>query len=594
MENKIKTPLLQYVFLLNRDGEILTCDAAGRQFLKNIDLGLFYAQIHSIKINSAITNTTILLGHSSYNLRMVPTVLDSDFREPHLGGQTNESSEYIIVLQDQAIFSGLFKHLNQTAFLKNCGPGPQAAEHRVLYDIFEEQQNAIFISNSKEIVVYANSAYEKSTGLPVKDLIGKKLSDLEQQGTLYPLITPIILETDDIFTTMQKLGSGKHAIISGSPIYDSGGKTCLILTCVNTIDQIALTDYPEKLYTPSSINFNLNKRQQDQSIDIIAESPAMKAIVQEVVKVAQHDVTVLLLGESGTGKEVISAILHTASRRNQENFVKINCSSISPSLLESELFGYEAGSFTGALTKGKQGLFEIANNGTLLLDEIGDMPIDLQAKLLRVLQDKEIYRVGGISPIKVNVRILASTNKNLPKLIEQGLFRQDLFYRINVVAIELPALRNRKEDIRPLLLHFCYLFNKKYRTNKTLSESLLQALEKYQWPGNIRELQNVVERLTVLCIEDTLLPEHFYSKYRVAGMELTSEEDVTIRRIIPLNEAVAMTEKILVQKAMEVCKSTREVAALLDVSQSTVMRKIKEHSIPSKNHKQKGPKRINT
>jgi transcriptional regulator with PAS, ATPase and Fis domain len=291
----------------------------------------------------------------------------------------------------------------------------------------------------------------------------------------------------------------------------------------------------------------------------------------------------LLLGDSGVGKEVIASIIHASSSRNKENFVKINCSAITPSLLESELFGYEAGAFTGALAKGKQALFETAHQGTLLLDEIGDMPIELQAKLLRVIQSREFYRIGGLEPIRSNVRIIASTNKDLEKMIQKGEFREDLFYRLNVISIDIPPLRDRKEDIRPLLLHFCYFYNKKYNMNKVFSDELIRVLENYYWPGNIRELKNLVERLILLCIEDLLLPEHLYSKYRLSGVILTNDDVIQVSKIIPLKDAIAITEKTLVMKAMEKCRSTRKAAELLGVSQSTVMRKLKEYNLDDLN-----------
>jgi len=225
-------------------------------------------------------------------------------------------------------------------------------------------------------------------------------------------------------------------------------------------------------------------------------------------------------------------------------------------------------------------LFEVAGKGTLLLDEIGDMPIDLQAKLLRVLQNHEFYRVGGVEPITSHARIIASTNRDLEKMVEQGKFREDLFYRLNVISIHIPPLRERKEDIRPLLLHFLYIFNKKYGTNKQFSEELIEVLENYHWPGNIRELQNVVERLIVLCIEEYLQPGHLYSKYRLGKPTSSSSEDaIQVNKLIPLKDAVNEVENLLVKKAMSICKSTRKAAELLGVSQSTIMRKLKENNI---------------
>jgi len=572
--------MLQYVFFMNKEGKILTCDDSGHEFLSTIDLGLFYAQLQSIKINTAITNTTIILMNRSYNLRMVPTDLHPQMHSQTYNSNPNsmDDTEYIIVLQDQTLFSYLFQKINQSKpdIYFNFNKGFPQSE---LAKILDSSSGGIFITNSLGNVIFANLAYESATGLARKNVIGKKISELGASGVLNPLITPAILETHENMTVLQKLGTGKYAVISGSPIYDSIGNPILIITCVNVITKMIAVESPDLYNDSSTLEFNINKRKKDHSIDIIAESQIMKTLLQEVIKLARYNVTVLLLGETGVGKEVIGSIIHASSKRNMENFVKINCSAISPSLLESELFGYEAGSFTGALTKGKPGLFEIADKGTLLLDEIGDMPIELQAKLLRVIQSHEFYRIGGVEPIKSNTRIIASTNKDLEKLIQKGEFREDLYYRLNVISINIPPIRDRKEDIKPLLLHFIYFYNKKYGTNKQFSNELIKVLEDYHWPGNIRELQNIVERLIVLCIEDLLLPEHLYSKYKFGSISAPTDCDIQINRIMPLQDAISTVEKILVTKAMSLCKSTRKAAELLGVSQSTVMRKLKDNNV---------------
>ena len=570
----IKTPL-QYAFLMDHDGRLLACDTFGEDFLKSIDLELFYLQLHSIKINDAITSTTIVIEHTSYNLRLVP--LPSGIHTP--GRPKDPTPEYIVVLQNQAIFSTLYKSLTQLLPLLQEDDDLSSTHQKKLMEIFDSLLTGIFITNANGEVIFVNSIYEKKAGLKRRDVLNRKLTDLKQSGVLNILIAPVVLETGEILTTIQRLSTGKNAVISGAPIYDSSGKPILAMTCVTIIEHISPIDSSADSYDPADFLFADNDLLKEGSIDIIAESKTMKAIIQDIIKAAHYDVTVLLLGESGVGKEVISSILHTSSMRNKEKFVKINCSAISPALLESELFGYEAGAFTGASNRGKPGLFEIANNGTLLLDEIGDLPMELQAKLLRALQSREIYRVGGLSPIKINVRIIASTNQDLEKCVERGEFRQDLFYRLNVVSIEIPPLRSRREDILPLLLHFCYVYNRKYSTNKRFSAELLYVLESYQWPGNIRELQNVVERLIVLCPEEILLPQHFYSKYKPHNLPCASDEDIVINKIMPLSEAVGITERILVERALTLCKSTRGAAELLEVSQSTIMRKIKEHAI---------------
>ncbi|WP_419822885.1 sigma-54 interaction domain-containing protein [Anoxybacterium hadale] len=572
--------ILQYAFFMSKDGEILVCDEVGYKFLKTIDLEIFYLQLESFKINSAITNTTIILGGKSYNLRMVPTDLQSETDD--LNSRSVEDIEYLIVLQDQSLFSYIFQRLKHAKSNNHLDVNADDPTEIQLNRIFDSSRVGIFITNSKGIVIFANAVYESATGLSLTNIIGKNIADLGTMGFFNPLITPAILETRQNLTVLQKLATGKHAIISGSPIYGSNGDPVLIITCVNVVTKIIKADFPDQSYEPAKLKLNSDQRKKEYSIDMIAESRIMKTILQEAIHIARYDVTVLLLGDSGVGKEVIASVIHASSLRNKEKFVKINCSAITPSLLESELFGYEAGAFTGALAKGKQGLFEIAHQGTLLLDEIGDMPIELQAKLLRVIQNQEYYRIGGVEPIRSNVRIIASTNKNLQKMIKIGEFREDLFYRLNVISIEIPPLQHRKADIKPLLLHFCYHYNNKYNLNKQFSAELLQVLENYNWPGNIRELKNLVERLLILCIEDILIPEHLYNKYKLAESAKTTIEAIQINDLIPLKDAVSAVEESLVMKAMKSCGSTRKAAELLGVSQTTVLRKLKEYDLGSK------------
>ncbi len=569
--------ILQYVFFMDNEGFLLTCDEEGENFLKLIDLELFYNQIETIKINDAITNTTIILGGKSYNLRMVPVNLEVQIGDRH--SPNISKSEYAIILQDQTLFSFFFQKLNQVKPDDYQTLNENHIRHSHLENIFNSSKGGIFITNSDGTAVFVNTAYEKATGLSAKDVLGRKMSDLEASGFFSPLVTPDILETRKGLTRLQKLATGRCAVISGSPIYDSNGDPMLIITCVNVITKVRKVGSSEQLYDLPDLKLDIEKEHNIQSIDIIAESPMMKRILQDAIKVARYDVIVLLQGESGVGKEIIASVIHSSSGRNKEKFVQINCSAISPSLLESELFGYEAGSFTGALSKGKPGLFEIANNGTIHLDEIGDLPIELQAKLLRVVQNREFYRIGGVKPITSNARIIASTNKDLVGMIRKGEFREDLYYRLNVVELNLPPLRERRQDIKPLLSHFSYFYNNKYGTNKRFSEEAIEILKNYHWPGNIRELRNLTERLTVLCIEDLLLPEHLYSKYNFAISMPAAEEDIQVHRIIPMKDAIKLVEKKLVTKAMAVCRSTRKAADLLGVSQSTIMRKLKDDAI---------------
>jgi transcriptional regulator with PAS, ATPase and Fis domain len=297
------------------------------------------------------------------------------------------------------------------------------------------------------------------------------------------------------------------------------------------------------------------------------------------VRVAQVDSTVLLSGESGVGKDVLAKLIHNLSKRHDKPFVSLNCGAIPEHLLESELFGYEKGAFSGADRYGKPGLFEEASGGTVFLDEVGELPLNLQVKLLKVLQEQRCRRLGSVKTVDMDIRILAATNRDLKQMVADGLFREDLFYRLYVVPIEIPPLRERREDILPLALRFLKAYNKKYDVSRTLGHELLRVLETAEWPGNVRELQNVIERLVVTADTEVLQPRHL-----PRSMNECSEEPqaplVWVTGGIKLREARDQLEKQLIQKALAQTSNTREAAKLLGVTHSTVVRKAQKFGLP--------------
>jgi transcriptional regulator with PAS, ATPase and Fis domain len=290
--------------------------------------------------------------------------------------------------------------------------------------------------------------------------------------------------------------------------------------------------------------------------------------------VAHVDSTVLLIGDSGVGKEVLAKHIHNNSVRKDGPFIKINCGAIPETLLESELFGYERGAFTGASKEGKPGLFEMAHNGTLLLDEIGDLPLSLQVKLLRALQDREICRIGSTKTLSVNVRILAATNRNLAEMVQQGTFREDLFFRLNVVPVQIPPLRDRRPDIIPLLYHFCNKYYKKYNIRKQFSPEVLEEFYEYNWPGNIRELENIVERLVVTAPETMITPAHLPEGFR--KVTKSSAAKIVVQGVMPYKEALLEMENALIGEALKLYGSTYKAAKVLGIDQSTVIRKLQK------------------
>ncbi len=319
----------------------------------------------------------------------------------------------------------------------------------------------------------------------------------------------------------------------------------------------------------------------EEKMEIIAESPQMKKILQTIEYIKDVDSSVLITGESGTGKEVIFKYICQTSRRNGQPVVKINCGAIPENLFESELFGYEDGAFTGARKKGKAGLFEMADHGTLFLDEIGEMSLEMQVKLLRAIQEKEIFRVGGSKNIPVDVRIIAATNQNIDRMVEEGKFRRDLFYRLNVIRLDIPPLRERMEDIIPLCYHFLDIFNKKYGKNTGLTLRAARTLAHLEWPGNIRELENLVENIVVLEQDEVMRAKHLQERYCKGEMPLgeVTLGEVMVKGILPYKEALSQMERQLLENTRNQFGSTRKMAEALGLNQSTISRKLRQYDL---------------
>jgi TyrR family helix-turn-helix protein len=304
----------------------------------------------------------------------------------------------------------------------------------------------------------------------------------------------------------------------------------------------------------------------------VYQSAQMEEVVSLALRLAKVDCSVLITGPSGVGKEIIADIIHSNSARKGGPFIKVNCGAIPENLMESELFGYKSGAFSGASREGKLGYFALAHKGTLLLDEIGELPLHMQVKLLRAVQDKSIIPVGGTKPVKVDIRVLAATNRNLKAMMASNEFREDLYYRLNVAAISIPALNERRADILPLVEHFLSQFNKKYGKNVQVTSDVLDYWCQYDWQGNVRQLENTVER-AVVSSHDQVVTTH-----DLTGGTRKSLADIE-QEVISLPEAVARTEKKLIQRVFQQYKTTREMAKKLNIHQSTLIRKAAKYGI---------------
>jgi two-component system, NtrC family, response regulator len=386
---------------------------------------------------------------------------------------------------------------------------------------------------------------------------GNGVDFLKQVKPKYPTVEIILL------TAYGNIPDGVQAMKNGAFDYiTKGDDNDKIIPLLNrAMEKVQLHKKVEQLQKQLSNKYSFDT--------IIGESVPIQQAIELAKKVAATDATVLLLGETGTGKEVFAQAIHTSSNRNNKSFVAVNCSAFSKELLESELFGHKAGAFTSAV-KDKKGLFEEANGGTLFLDEIGEMPAELQAKLLRVLEAGEFIKVGDTKTIKVNVRIIAATNRNLQQEIEAGHFRSDLFYRLSVFQIVLPSLRERIKDIPALANHFAMVFAAK--TNKpvpVLQKEYLEALQHYDWPGNIRELKNIIERSVILNDEQQLTVKNL-------PVELQAAHPQSLHSAFEL----AGAEKLHVQKVLNYTKGNKtEAARLMGIGLTTLYRKIEEYKI---------------
>jgi len=372
--------------------------------------------------------------------------------------------------------------------------------------------------------------------------------------------------------------TGKVALATSNPILDQNNTIVGAIAVVRDISElIELKNELEKTRDFSNRIFhelNQLRGQITSTPNIISESEAMKRIMQMVARVAYFDTTVMIYGESGVGKEVVAKLIHQISSRKEHSFISVNCAAIPYNLAESEFFGYAKGSFTGASKQGHIGLMEMADNGTLFLDEVGELPLDIQSKLLRALQEKEIRPVGGEKMVNINVRVIAATNSNLWQAVKKGKFREDLYYRLNVIPMQIPPLKERLSDIKPLALFFLQCLNTKYHTQKTIDDKALKALKYYHWPGNVRELENLIEYLYIVSEEHNIELYHLPPQLHAPCMELNETKDGYLK------EALNTLEKSLMLSALK-GNSLRKAAKLLGVDPATFMRKMKKYNIDS-------------
>ncbi len=449
--------------------------------------------------------------------------------------------------------------------------------------IIEASFDSIFVTDAKANVLSINEAYTRITGIKAEDILGKNMYDLVEQGWYDCSATIEVIETHKPVTFTQKVKTGKTIVVTGNPIFNDKGELVRILT--NGRDVTELMQLKQEVEQAHSLRRHYEEELQKVNMnsgEVVINSRKSREIMDLIVRLGKVDSTVIIYGESGVGKEVFARELHKHGLRKDRPLISINCAAIPETLLESELFGYEGGAFSGAKKGGKMGLFEIAHKGTLFLDEIGEIPMPIQTKLLRVIQEKELLRIGGSNPIPIDVRIITATNRNLAEMVKKKQFRQDLYYRLNVVPIYVPPLRERKEEIPPLALKFLQKFNDQYNLQKKLDEKLIDKLINYEWPGNIRELRNVIERAVVTSPDTVIRSIKLGSGINQGEKEISIEKDSP--PTIDLRRKVEAYERELMEHYIKIYKTSRKVAKALGVSQTTVIRKAAQYGIKFENH----------
>lgn len=446
--------------------------------------------------------------------------------------------------------------------------------------IFNCVNVGIFIADSQGKIIMVNNESEKTGGLRRDELIGRNMKDLMAEGYVEESATLKTIASGKEEHIVQKLSDGSQLYITGIPlIEDSDLKLvfCIERDITETIKLRELLSEKEQVTRKYETELEYLRRQNASfDEDMIIGSGEMEGIVEMALRIAKIDTTVLITGESGTGKEVLANLIYKNSSRQNGPFIKINCAAIPENLMESEFFGYEKGAFTGANTQGKAGFFELANEGTLFLDEIAELPYQMQSKLLRAIQEKEIVHIGGKTPIPINIRIIAATNANLKNAMKEGKFREDLFYRLNIIPIEIPPLRDRRNDIKRLAISFIDQFNKKYKVNRFIEEEAIEILNIYKWPGNIRELKNIIERIIVTTDNDRITAGQVGNLLHVNVVPLNPEDKYGNNS---LQDQVEDFERNLLKDMLGNYENATEIAKALKVNKSTISKKFKKYSL---------------
>lgn len=453
---------------------------------------------------------------------------------------------------------------------------------REVRTIFDVNHDGLWIINGAGFIVNVNHAAETLSGIKASELVGRHVDEIEERGIVDVSLTKQVLQQREQVSMWQYTRrTGRRIFATGTPSFDDNGELSFIV--VNQRDETELQKLGQELERAKQINAMFQEELAVRNAldaageTFVAQSPEMREVLRVALKLAKMGVSgILILGESGTGKGQLAKFIHEHSNRRDRPFTQINCAALPESVLESELFGYERGAFTGARSEGKPGLLELAEGGTLFLDEIGDMPFSIQAKVLKYLDDQEIRRLGGTRSRVVECSVIAATNHDLAKLVREKKFRQDLFYRLNSFTLRMRPLRDRPDDILPLAFHFLKKYNAKFKTRKRLSPALADAWARYSFPGNVRELEGLIKNAVVMAHGDVLDP----SVCAFAAAPVPRSGDVSGAAAGGgWRERIETLEKTILAEVAAQSANTREMARRLGIDQSTVVRKMRRYGV---------------
>lgn len=458
---------------------------------------------------------------------------------------------------------------------------------KFLETVLDNMQEPVYVLDNKGNFIYVNRALIDLSGSTKKVLLSYSMYRMAQEGIISRAVSDDVLKYKRSFSFFQDVinfqGKRHRQLNTVTPIFDSNGNVefvVAVLLPINMLNQkIHSANSSAHFSTMNPTSIRLNSR------DVIAESPAMKQVLELAKALSEVDTAVLITGETGCGKDVVAHLIHKLGARSKAPFVEINCASLPENLLEAELFGYTAGAFTGAMPGGKMGLIESAAGGTLFLDEINSMPLPLQGKLLRAIETKTFTKVGAVKSTKVDFRVLAATNRDLADCVQEGAFRQDLYYRLNVMPVQIPPLRERPEDIEPLVHSFLHHYGEKYGRPRCVSQKVMRQMRAYDWPGNVRELKNLVERMVIMSSGEVIEINELPSTALTRGVHEDGPwaHDGYFLPPVPLmgdpqpdfslESYMEQCEKALLKRVLEQCGSTYKAAEYLKTSQSAIARR---------------------